>query len=58
MWKRFTGQQYIEIGHKCYYKREDVEVLLEKSRTEKYNDYGTRNRKQRNARDETTHLRH
>jgi len=28
------------------------------SRTEKYNDYGTRNRKQRNARDEATHLRH
>src|SRR3712207_2162111 len=29
-----------------------------KSRTEKYNDYGTRNRKQRNTRNETTHLRH
>lgn len=29
-----------------------------KSRTEKYNDYGTRNSKQRNARDEATHLGH
>lgn len=29
-----------------------------KSRTEKYNDYGTRNRKQRNARNETTHFGH
>lgn len=28
------------------------------SPTEKYNDYGTRNRKQRSAWDETTHLRH
>jgi DNA-binding transcriptional MerR regulator len=22
---------FIQIGHKCYYKREDVETLLEKS---------------------------
>lgn len=29
-----------------------------KNRTERYNDYGTRNRKQRNTRNETTHLRH
>ena len=28
------------------------------SPTAKYNDYGTRNRKQRNTRDEATHLRH
>ena len=38
---------FIQIGHKCYYKREDVKALLEKS-----------NHQQGNARDETTHLRH
>lgn len=41
---------FIQIGHKCYYSLP--------SPTAKYNDYGTRNRKQRNTRDEATHLRH
>ena len=26
---------FIQIGHKCYYKREDVEALLAKSNTRK-----------------------
>ena len=26
---------FIQIGHKCYYKREDVEALLTKSNTRK-----------------------
>ena len=28
---RDTSVPFIQIGHKCYYKREDVEALLKKS---------------------------